>query len=490
MRTSSPDSKSWTEHSPLRILRTAPSAVAILVGVVGGSGGIASIASAAAPVVSVEGDRTVELPFSATLSGTVTDDGPIEALVYSWSSVPEGVTFTTPAAASTDAHFPAAGSYTLTLTVSDGAESSSDTLTVTANPAVYPVLDDDTQLDRGWLRVAPAEVGMDQALLDQAAAYASSALSGPGSGMIVRRGRLVHSWGDIDLRYELKSTTKSIGSLALGMAIDDGLLAMTDRADIRLPNVGVPPEWNVQTGWIPQITILQLATHTAGFDKPGGYAPLIFEPGTTWHYSDAGLNWLADLLTNAYGRDLNELYGERVWSVLGVSNDDVVWRSMASGLRKEPRANGLEHREFASGIIANVNAMARVGLLFLRRGVWGEQQVVSGAFVDSVQTPAPETALAVNSNPVEFPGATTDYGILWWTNSSGQMSNVPLDTYWAWGLGDSLIVVIPSLDLVIARAGPQDIAATEGRVWNDSDWNGDYAVLVPFLDPIVQAVSQ
>jgi hypothetical protein len=26
-------------------------------------------------------------------------------------------------------------------------------------------------------------------------------------------------------------------------------------------------------------------------------------------------------------------------------------------------------------------------------------------------------------------------------------------------------------------------------VWNDYDWNGDYAVLAPFLDPIVQSVT-
>jgi hypothetical protein len=26
--------------------------------------------------------------------------------------------------------------------------------------------------------------------------------------------------------------------------------------------------------------------------------------------------------------------------------------------------------------------------------------------------------------------------------------------------------------------------------WNDQDWNGDYAVLAPLLDPIVQSVTQ
>ena len=39
------------------------------------------------------------------------------------------------------------------------------------------------------------------------------------------------------------------------------------------------------------------------------------------------------------------------------------------------------------------------------------------------------------------------------------MANVPEDAYWAWGLGEELIVVIPSLDLVIVRNGGQATAS-------------------------------
>ena len=48
-------------------------------------------------------------------------------------------------------------------------------------------------------------------------------------------------------------------------------------------------------------------------------------------------------------------------------------------------------------------------------------------------------------------------------------ADVPVDTFWSWGAGDSLIIVIPSLDLVIARAG---------QVANDAD--GNLAVSDPF----------
>jgi CubicO group peptidase (beta-lactamase class C family) len=82
----------------------------------------------------------------------------------------------------------------------------------------------------------------------------------------------------------------------------------------------VPPKRNTSTGWLDQVTIVQLATHTAGFEKSGGYGALEFQPGTTWLYSDGGVNWLADVLTQVYGEDLNTLLFSRVWSPIGITD--------------------------------------------------------------------------------------------------------------------------------------------------------------------------
>jgi CubicO group peptidase (beta-lactamase class C family) len=282
----------------------------------------------------------------------------------------------------------------------------------------------------------------------------------------------------------------------LGLAIDDGKIdpSLTQKPFNLMASFAIPPDSNASAGR-ELITIAQLATHTAGFDKPGGYVPIIHTPGTTWDYSDAGLNWLADTLTEVYQRDLSDLATERVWTPLGVTADDIRWQDMQAGFRKDPRAANptLQYRELASGISANVNAMARVGLLFLRKGMWNGQRIVSPDFVTRVQTPLTENAGMTLDDPTGFPNATHDYGVLWWTNHSGQMANVPKDTYWAWGLGEALIVVIPSLDLVIVRNGDQveteDPHPVPGRVWNDDGWNGDVSVLEPFLDPIVAGTT-
>jgi hypothetical protein len=84
------------------------------------------------------------------------------------------------------------------------------------------------------------------------------------------------------------------------------------------------------------------------------------------------------------------------------------------------------------------------------------------------------------SDPVNFPQASSHYGVLWHTNVDGALPGVPRDAYWAWGLGDSLIIVIPSLDIVVARAG-----AGFGR----SNWNSDYTWIAPFITPIAQSVA-
>ena len=48
-----------------------------------------------------------------------------------------------------------------------------------------------------------------------------------------------------------------------------GVLRLTDSAQMHLPTLGVPPDRNRAMGWLEEITILQLATHTADSEKRG-----------------------------------------------------------------------------------------------------------------------------------------------------------------------------------------------------------------------------
>ena len=323
-----------------------------------------------------------------------------------------------------------------------------------------------------WTKAKPSDVGMDEAQLQKAKTYA---LTGGGSGYIIRHGKLVMSWGSPSSRYGLKSTTKSIGVTALGLAIADGKIALQDKVTKHHPNVGVPPEANAKTGWIDKMTIHHLATQTAGFEKPGGYTKLIFEPGTKWSSSDGGPNWLAECVTLKYKRDVAELLFERVFTPLGITDKDLTWRRNSY---RDAKIDGVMRREFGSGISANVDAMARIGYLYLREGSWNGKQILPKVFVREASQTSKALVGLPEVDAKRFGNASDHYGLLWWNNNDGTLKDVPRDAYWSWGLYDSLIVVIPSLDIVAARAG---------RSWKRG-WSGHYDVLKPFLAPIAASV--
>ena len=324
-----------------------------------------------------------------------------------------------------------------------------------------------------WKRATPAEAGMNEAELKQARDYA---LSAAGSGIIVRGGKAVMTWGDQRRRYDLKSSTKSIGVTALGLALKEGRIkALSDAARTYHPTLGERPPGNAKTGWLNQITVAHLANQTAGFAKPGGFQKLLFKPGTKWCYSDGGPNWLAECITLQYKRDLSDLLFERVFTLLGITAKDLTWRRNAY---RPAKIKGITRREFGSGISANVDAMARIGLLYLRGGRWGRKQILPKSFVDLIgKTPRELRGLSVVGKIGATPLASNHYGLLWWNNADGALAGVPRDAFWSWGLYDSHIVVIPSLDVVVARAG---------RAWRRGG-RTDYQVFGDFLTPICKS---
>ena len=325
-----------------------------------------------------------------------------------------------------------------------------------------------------WSVAAPADLDLDETKLTQARDYA---LTGEGSGCIIYRGKLVMQWGNQAALYDLKSSSKAIGVTALGLALKDGLVHLDDPAKKYHSTFGTPPESNAQTGWLDQVTLRHLATQTAGFEKPGGYEKLAFAPGTAWLYSDGGPNWLAECLTLAYHRDLNDVMFERVFTPIGVSPADLKWRKHAY---RPEFIDGIKRREFGSGFSANVQAMARLGYLYLREGWWNGELILPHSFIETVRVTSPEVKKLTVRDPQLHGNASQHYGLLWWNNSDRTIAGLPRDAYWSWGLFDSLILVVPSLDLVVTRAG---------KSWTRTPGGDHYDPLKPFFEPIAAAVK-
>ena len=278
-------------------------------------------------------------------------------------------------------------------------------------------------------------------------------------------------WGDQRRKYDLKSTTKSFGSILMAIAFKDNRLANDDKVQPFLPELGAPQSTSQRKAWLSDIQVNHLLTHTAGFDKKGGLTDLAFRPGTAWLYSDGGANWLADLMTVTYRQDLLNVLRNRILTPLGISSGQLDWRR---NIYRSELLRGYVRREFGSGISTDVDVMARIGLMLLRDGRWQDQQILMSEDVERATTHRSWlTGLPCAGAEAcgEYPGSN-GYGFLFWTNTDGQYESMPRDAYFSYGLYDSFILVMPSLGIVAARAGPA--------------WRGSNAV---FFNLLAEAVN-
>ncbi|MCA1585394.1 MAG: beta-lactamase family protein [Acidobacteria bacterium] len=97
---------------------------------------------------------------------------------------------------------------------------------------------------------------------------------------------------------------------------------------------------------------------------------------------------------------------------------------------------------------------ARLGLLYLRAGVWNGERLLPEGFTNFVSTPAPA-----------WP--RPEYGGQFWINGIGQW-NLPRDAYFMSGAGGQHTFIVPSHDLVVVRMGHQRGAAVGAKLLNQS----------------------
>src|SRR3954453_984707 len=255
-----------------------------------------------------------------------------------------------------------------------------------------------------WPSGSPADVGLNVTKLMEAQAYAQRY---GGAGCVIRNGLLVHSWGSLSQLYLVQSATKSFGSALLGFAVDDGKVDVAAPAQRYLPGIGAIPSTNVATGWLDDIRVDHLATHTAGFPKPRSPSALAAQPGTAFIYSDGGTNWLAALLTKVYGQDLRALAQARLFPPIGVPSSAAIWPPLGTEYQMPPTCR------FNGGMQASVDTMARFGYLYLNNGNWNGQQILSADYV-KLSTSAYYSRIPISD--------LRGYGLSWWL---GNVSGVP-----------------------------------------------------------------
>jgi hypothetical protein len=150
--------------------------------------------------------------------------------------------------------------------------------------------------------------------------------------------------------------------------------------------------------------------------------------------------------------------------------------------RQHSRPGGERHREprIGAGIFASVDALARMATCTYG-AAGGRRENHSRRFRGFGPSAVAGAAglPVVNDSQDRFGGGSSHYGLLWWNNGDGALADVPRDAFWGYGLGDSLVAAIPSLDIVVARSG---------SAWPGSRKPSYYRVLAPFLGAIIGAL--
>jgi CubicO group peptidase (beta-lactamase class C family) len=249
----------------------------------------------------------------------------------------------------------------------------------------------------------------------------------------------------------VRSIAKSVISILVGIARDQGYLRLDERLSEILPEV-LDPTVDLP---VRDITIRDLLTMTSGFGLPQivtrrGVAPpevwrwtlrrpMLHPPGDRFHYDGDSANLLSVVLTRAIGQNSRTFAEKNLFRPLQIANVD--WTADDDG-----------YLIGESGLSLTARDMAKLGLLYLQRGRWDDRQIVSSDYVDDSTTKHNDGGLPT--------GAA--YGYLWWVTQT----KTGLDAFFAAGIGSQLIYVVPGLDLIVAVASSR-IAGGSVRFVND-----------------------
>ena len=330
-----------------------------------------------------------------------------------------------------------------------------------------------------WAAVDPAAAGFDTARLEAAVDYARAQaqtepadlhqvifdafnprepnfrILGPtqdragDSGMIIRGGRIVAEWGDLDRPDMTFSVAKSYLSTVAAIALRDGDIASPqDRVVGYVPGDYFASDHNAAITWHH---LLQQTSDWSGVlwdtpdwaDRPEGDDRAawphreLHAPGTRFKYNDVRINLLAYALLQVLREPLPVVLKREIMDPIGAST---TWRWHGyenswvelDGLKMQSVSGG---GHFGGGMIISTRDHARFGLLMLNRGVWNGERLLPDAWFDQLRAPA---------------DAKADYGYLWWLNTDRQaIPAAPESAYWAAGSGGNYIYIDECNDLVI-----------------------------------------
>lgn len=242
------------------------------------------------------------------------------------------------------------------------------------------------------------------------------------------------------------SMAKSIVSLAIGAAIDDGFIK-----DVDQPVSDFYPKFQGYNG--KPLTLRHLLTMSAGVDFDEAYSsPFspttklyygddlqqiafgmkeIEEPGVNFIYQSGVTQLLAFIVEKATGENISSYVSRKFWTPMNAEEDALWSLDKKDGIEKAYCCFNSNARDFA-----------RFGQLILNEGDWNGRQLISSSYLKEATTP--DTSLLFK----EYNETNHCYGFQFWHLTYNGME-IP----YMRGILGQYIFIIPDLNAVVVRLG-------------------------------------
>ena len=280
-----------------------------------------------------------------------------------------------------------------------------------------------------------------------------------GALMVQKQGQIVyekyyHQYSEASY-FHVFSVTKSIISLLIGMAVDEGLLQLEQKI------LEFFPDYEIKRGetTIQEITVKNLLTMTAPYRKKKEDYNAYFSSDDwvkasldalggkdqigTFRYSPLiGPDILSAILVKVTGKTVLEYAAEKLFKPLGIEvNQNITFESAKQQLDwyKEDKIDGWVAgptgiHTAGWGLCLKTRDMVKLGELVLKDGKWEGKQIISEYWINELKT--------IHSKWEEW-----GYSYLWWILDEKQ----PI--YAALGDGGNVIYINEEKALVVAISG-------------------------------------
>jgi CubicO group peptidase (beta-lactamase class C family) len=257
---------------------------------------------------------------------------------------------------------------------------------------------------------------------------------------------------------EMKSATKSVNSILIGIALDQHLITNVDEkvatffpeyADafkdqdkdaIRLKHLLSMTAGLAWDEWTHPYTDSRndaaVMASRADFFQYVLSRPVVSPPGTKFTYNSGISLMLGEIIHKVSGLPANKFAERYLFEPLGIAN--YAWQTAPNGV-----VNTL------GGLSLRPRDMAKIGCLFLNGGRWNGKQIVSKKWVEE----SVKKHVGAGQLPAWF--IASGYGYQWWLGSF-RVNGQVIESYSARGQGGQFIIVFPSLQIVAVFTGWND----------------------------------